>query len=184
MKIFERNKKTNLGKPTSKTEIVTCNPNLICKSKYHRHTVGLLRQTWLRTAVFRDTGMPRARAGGGWKEASYCTRFSTTWGYHLPPKIVCWLFYYTTTCSNHNLNAITCSHFIWNKCVQPSDQMMQGFSINGEWTMDGAQARSTDPLTSSVLISPTAYHLGSLSLLCAHILFKRNILTKETGKSL
>lgn len=28
MKMFERNKKTNLGKPASKIGIVTCNPNL------------------------------------------------------------------------------------------------------------------------------------------------------------
>lgn len=158
------------------------------KSKYHRHIAGLLRQTCFRTAAFRDTGTPRAcqraRAGGGWKEASYCKRFCTTWGYHLPPKIACWLFYYTTTCSNHNLNAITCSHFIWNKCVQPCDQMMHRFSINGEWTTDRARARSTDPLTSSALISPTAYQLGSLVLLCAHTFFKIKILTEETGQSL
>lgn len=158
------------------------------KSKYHRYIAGLLRQTCFRTAAFRDTGTPRAcqraRAGGGWKEASYCKRFCTTWGYHLPPKIACWLFYYTTTCSNHNLNAITCSHFIWNKCVQPCDQMMHRFSINGEWTTDRARARSTDPLTSSALISPTAYQLGSLVLLCAHTFFKIKILTEETGQSL
>lgn len=60
-----------------------------------------------------------------------------------PLKIACWLFYYSITCSTHNSNAITCSRVIWNKCIQPSGQMMRSFSINGEEARDKARDKNS-----------------------------------------